>query len=58
MPKAGRPKLPPNQTRTVFPIRISKDERKLVDAAAKKAGERPSEWARNQLLTAAKSGNT
>jgi uncharacterized protein (DUF1778 family) len=56
--KAGRPKLPTNKTRAVFPIRISEDERKIIDAAAAKAGERPSEWARNQLLAAAARGNS
>jgi hypothetical protein len=48
--KAGRPKLPKNQTRAVFPIRISSDERQQIKAAAKNAGQLPSEWARNKLL--------
>jgi uncharacterized protein (DUF1778 family) len=54
MPKVGRPKLPQNQVRTVFQVRLSKDERKIIGAAAKAAGEKTSLWARNQLLKAAK----
>lgn len=56
MPKAGRPKLPKSQVRTVFPLRLSMEEKKRVQKAAKSAGERPTEWARNQLLVAAGSG--
>lgn len=56
-PKRGRPKLPKNQTRAVFPIRISTDERRLIEAAAKHAGELPAQWARNQLLAACERGN-
>ena len=56
MPQTGRPKLPSNRTRNVFPIRISADERKLLTAAARKANQRLSEWARNQLLAAAEGG--
>jgi hypothetical protein len=54
MKKRGRPKLPNNQTRAVFPIRLSKDERKEVEIAAKRAKTRPAEWARNQLLQASR----
>ena len=39
--------------RAVFPVRLSRDERKSVDAAANAAGEKPTTWARNQLLKAA-----
>jgi hypothetical protein len=53
MPKAGRPKLPKNELRAVFPVRLSKDERKIVEAAAKAAKEKPTQWARNELLKAA-----
>ena len=53
MPKAGRPKLPKNELRTVFPLRLSKDERESVKAAANAAGEKAAQWARNQLLKAA-----
>lgn len=53
MSKAGRPKLPKNETRAVFPIRLSRDEREIVEHAAKEAAQKPSEWARNQLLAAA-----
>ena len=53
-PKRGRPKLPKNQTRVAFPIRLSPDERKAVEAAARRAGKKSSEWARNQLLDGAK----
>lgn len=53
MPKAGRPKLPKNEVRAAFPMRLSKDERASVDAAAKAAGEKATSWARNQLLKAA-----
>jgi len=53
MAKAGRPKVAKNDLRAVFPVRLSKDERKSVDAAAKAASEKPTTWARNQLLKAA-----
>jgi hypothetical protein len=53
MPKAGRPKLPKNELRAVFPVRLSKDERKSVEVAAKAAGEKAAQWARNQLMKAA-----
>lgn len=53
MPKAGRPKLPKNQVLKVFSVRLLKEERKSIDAAAKAVGEKSTQWARNQLLKAA-----
>lgn len=53
MTKAGRPKLPKNEVRKVFPLRLSRDERAKIEAAAKIAQEPPTQWARNQLLKAA-----
>ena len=53
MPKAGRPKLPKNELRAVFPMRLSKDERKSVEKAAQATGEKATQWARNQLMRAA-----
>ena len=49
----GRPKLPSEDVRKVFPLRLSDSERVLVEKAAKKAGEKPVAWARNALLKAA-----
>ncbi len=55
--KVGRPKLPKGKTRNVFPIRISPEERMEVEAAAKRDGKRPAEWARNQLLQCCKNND-
>lgn len=55
--KMGRPKLPKGEARKVFPIRLSDPERLAVEDAAKKAGLRPSEWARNVLLSASLSAS-
>lgn len=51
--KMGRPKLPKGEAKKVFPIRLSDSERRAVEDAAKRAGLRPSEWARNVMLGAA-----
>lgn len=55
--KVGRPKLPDNEARkTVFPLRMTDSEHKLLTKAAAKAGLPLSEWARNHLLSKAKAG--
>jgi hypothetical protein len=48
--RMGRPKLPKNQARGVFSIRCSALERKQIEAAAKRTGKKPTEWARIALL--------
>lgn len=55
--KVGRPKLPKGEARkTVFPLRMSAEEHKLLTKAAAKAELPLSEWARNHLLSKAKAG--
>ncbi|MEP6671889.1 MAG: hypothetical protein ABJF10_22195 [Chthoniobacter sp.] len=51
--KMGRPKLPKDEGKKVFSVRLSKHERDKVKEAAGKAGESPSKWARKALLSAA-----
>ncbi len=48
--KRGRPKLPAGEKKQVFHVRLSPEERKLVEQAAKRAKARPSEWARRKLM--------
>ena len=56
--KMGRPKLPKGQAKTVMlAIRFSESEASEILKASKKAGQHHSEWSRNQLLKAARSGN-
>ena len=50
----GRPPLPKGEARGVFCVRLSDSERAAVDAAAKKADEPVTQWARNALLAAAR----
>jgi hypothetical protein len=47
----GRPKLPKDEVRKVFPIRLNAKEREIVKQAAKAAGLGPAEWARKKLLS-------
>jgi predicted HicB family RNase H-like nuclease len=52
--KVGRPKLPEKHARkTVFPLRMSASEHRILTKAAAKAGLPLSEWARNHLLSKA-----
>jgi hypothetical protein len=51
--KAGRPKAETGKLRIVVTERLSPDEKRLLDAAATKAGQRPATWRRNVLLAAA-----
>jgi hypothetical protein len=57
MAKAGRPKLPKEKVRAVFPIRLSEEERGSIDAAAARDGETTMRWIRKQLLAAASGVN-
>jgi uncharacterized protein (DUF1778 family) len=51
----GRPKKPKGQTRqNVLRIRLTADERKLFDLAAKEQGLDTSAWARSELVILAK----
>jgi hypothetical protein len=52
----GRPKLPKDQAKEVFTLRLSPAEKALVMATAITVAQKPGEWARNVLLTAC-SGN-
>jgi uncharacterized protein (DUF1778 family) len=52
-PKLGRPALPANEKRQVFALRLSADEREMIERAAEDAGQRVSDWARDALLRAA-----
>jgi hypothetical protein len=51
--KMGRPKLPKDEKRKVFSLRVSKPEWERISHAAKKAGEPETRWARKALLAAA-----
>jgi hypothetical protein len=52
-PKIGRPKLPKEEKKQVFPIRLSDLERRSIEAAATAVGQKTGEWARNTMLRAA-----
>jgi len=50
----GRPtKAKGEQKDSLITIRLSADDRRAIDAAAKAAGKKRSDWARNTLTTAA-----
>ena len=52
---AGRPKKPDDEARgNVLRIRLTTEERKTLDEAAKSRGLESSTWARMELLTLAK----
>jgi len=51
--KMGRPKLPKDEKRQVFSLRVSKAEWGKIKDAAKKAGEPETRWARKAILAAA-----
>lgn len=51
-PKLGRPKLPKGETKEVFSLRLTSQERESIEQAASKAGQKPTEWARNVMLNA------
>lgn len=48
----GRPKLPKDEKRKVFSLRLSKPEWQRIKDAAKKEGEPETRWARKTLLAA------
>jgi predicted HicB family RNase H-like nuclease len=52
--KIGRPKLPKNEARAVFSVRVSALEKREIEAAAKKAKKPLTQWARETLLSAAR----
>lgn len=51
--KIGRPKLPKDEAKKIFSLRLSKHERKQIKHAAEKSGRPVSKWAREALLKAA-----
>ena len=54
MAKMGRPaKAKGEQKDCLITIRLSADDKAAIDAAAKAAGKKRSDWARNALTTAA-----
>ena len=58
MTKAGRPTIPKSrQKRIVIPIRVSADELRTIDHAARSAKLDRSKWARNILLSATRVNN-
>jgi uncharacterized protein (DUF1778 family) len=49
----GRPKMAPGEAKTfIFSIRVSVDERSLIEKTAEAEGMSSSDWAREVLLTA------
>jgi len=53
MAKMGRPTKAKGEQKTfVISIRLSADDKKAIDAAAKAAGKKRSAWARKALLSA------
>jgi uncharacterized protein (DUF1778 family) len=50
-PTIGRPKLPRGKVKEVFTLRLAPEERKAIEKAAKVAGLRATEWARNAMLS-------
>lgn len=52
--KMGRPPKPRGEAKAeVLTLRLTKDERKATEAAAKRAGVPVSEWARRVIISAA-----
>ena len=51
--KMGRPKLPKDEDKKVFSLRLSKHERKRIKEAAERDGRPVTKWAREALLKAA-----
>lgn len=52
--KIGRPKLPRGERQeAVMTVRMSKQDRNSIQAAAQAVGESPSEWIRATLIAAA-----
>ncbi len=51
--KMGRPKLPKDEAKKIFSLRLSKHERDKIKDAAKRDGEKLTKWARKALLKAA-----
>lgn len=51
-PKLGRPRLPAEQKRGVFALRLTNAERAMIERAARVEGVPTSEWARTALLGA------
>ena len=49
----GRPSVE-NPRDSTLSIRLTVDERALIDEAAERAGQKPAAWARARLLAAAK----
>ncbi len=53
-PRIGRPPIPRKERKaTLLSVRLTEEERRAVERAAKEAGTGLSEWARRVLLAAA-----
>ena len=52
--RMGRPRKAPGDAKaSTFSVRLTADERAMIEAAAERAGMKASEWARRALLAAA-----
>ncbi len=49
----GRPKLPKDEAKKTFSLRLSKHERDKIKSVAKRANEPLTKWAREALLATA-----
>lgn len=55
--RPGRPRLPKGEGQTiVVTVRMSKQDRRIIETAAKKSGAKLSEWIRATLLSAVDHG--
>jgi predicted HicB family RNase H-like nuclease len=50
--KMGRPKLPKNEAKTVFCLRLSPLDQRQIEAAAKRDAKPVRQWARDTLILA------
>lgn len=58
-PKMGRPTLPAGEAReVVFTLRLSDAEKDEIAEAARRAGQPTTKWARDILLSRARSADT
>ncbi len=54
--KIGRPKLPKGKAKAVFSLRLSSEDQRQIDSAAKRSGKPVTQWAREKLLAASANG--
>lgn len=51
--KRGRPRLPAEEKKQVFAVRLTPEERSMIERAADASGLTVSEWSRRELIAAA-----